>query len=294
MIGLKRGTVKLCEHEVQWEVEAQNTINRLKHILGDVIKDIQHVGSTSIISIKAKPIIDIALAVDDFNEILSFTKELELNGFFYRPNSQPSIKDQLLFSCGNFYEGTGDLQTHFVHVVRTNSMDWINYIYFRDYLNAKPSIAKEYEELKVSLAEQFSSENGRVGYLNGKHNFIIHTLRKALAESYLGKIVDIKINMPIGSVLSGHQNITYPINHGFLPNIFNSFGKELGIYLIGVDIPVEKYTAQIVGIVHRYNDDEDRLIAVPEGLSYTYSEIFEAIHFQEQYYKSELELYSHI
>ena len=50
MIGLKRGTVKLCEHEREWELEAENTINRLKQILGDVIKDIQHVGSTSILS----------------------------------------------------------------------------------------------------------------------------------------------------------------------------------------------------------------------------------------------------
>ena len=47
MIGLKRGTVQLCEHKKEWEIEAQNTIARLKEILGDVIKDIQHVGSTS-------------------------------------------------------------------------------------------------------------------------------------------------------------------------------------------------------------------------------------------------------
>ena len=292
MIGLKRGSVKLCDHEAQWEIEAQNTINHLKRILGNVIKDIQHVGSTSIPSIKAKPIIDIALAVDDFDEILSFTEELEADGFFYRPNSQPSVKNQLLFACGSFYTGAGDLQTHFIHVVRTNSMDWINYINFRDYLNDNPSIAKEYEDLKISLAALFSSENGRTDYLSGKHDFIVHTLRKALVKSYLGKKVDIKITMPIGSVLSGHPDIAYPINHGILPGVFNSLGKELGVYLIGVNIPVEKYTAQIVGIVHRCDDNEDKLVAVPEGLSYNYSEILEAIHFQEQYYKSKLELYN--
>ena len=76
MIGLKWGTVKLCEHEKEWEMEAQNIISRLKQILGNVIKDIQHVGSPSILSIKAKPIIDIAVAVDDFNDILRFEKEL--------------------------------------------------------------------------------------------------------------------------------------------------------------------------------------------------------------------------
>ena len=154
MLGLKRGTVKLCEHEKEWELEAQNTIARLKQILGNVIKDIQHVGSTSVISIKAKPIIDIAVAVDDFDDILRFENELKDNGFYYRPNAQPSLKNQLLFACGSFYEGTGDLQTHFIHVVRKNSMDWVNYINFRDYLNNTPSVAKEYEDLKVALSLQ--------------------------------------------------------------------------------------------------------------------------------------------
>ena len=92
MIGLKRGTVKLCEHEKAWEKEAQDTISRLKQILRNGIKDIQHVGSTSIQSIKAKPIIDIALAVDDFDDILGFEKELKDAGFYYRPNAQVTIK----------------------------------------------------------------------------------------------------------------------------------------------------------------------------------------------------------
>ena len=167
MIGLKRGTIKLCEHEKEWETEAQNTISRLKQILGNVIKDIQHVGSTSIRSIKAKPIIDIAVAVDDFDNMLRFEKELKDNGFYYRPNAQASVRGQLLFACGNFYEGTGDVQTHFIHVVRTNSMDWINYINFRDYLNNTPSVAKAYEALKISLALQAPIDNGREKYLKG-------------------------------------------------------------------------------------------------------------------------------
>ena len=87
MIGLKRGAVRLCEHEKEWEIEAQNTIFRLKAILGDVIEDIQHVGSTSIPSIKAKPIIDIAVAVDGFDDILAFEKELKAGGFHYRPKA---------------------------------------------------------------------------------------------------------------------------------------------------------------------------------------------------------------
>lgn len=183
MLGLKRGTVALCEHEKEWELEAQRTTSRLKKILGDVIKDIQHVGSTSILSIKAKPIIDIALAVDDFDDILAYEKELKEAGFYYRPQAQASIRGQLLFACGNYYDGTGDIQTHFIHVVLTNSMDWINYINFRDYLNQTPSAAKAYEDLKVSLAAQAPVDGGREKYLKGKHDFIVYTLRKACGGS---------------------------------------------------------------------------------------------------------------
>lgn len=290
MIGLKRGTVKLCEHEKEWEIEAQNTISRLSKILGNVAKDIQHVGSTSILSIKAKPIIDIAVAVDDFNDILAFEKELKDDGFYYRP--QVDLGEQLLFASGSFYEGTGDLQTHFIHVVRTNSMDWINYINFRDYLNSNPSVAKEYEELKVSLALQAPIDSGREKYLKGKHDFIVYTLRKALVKSYLGKTVSIKIDRPIGYV---HQKknytLTYPINYGYIPGVLGGDGEELDVYLLGVDIPVSEFTGIIIGIVHRHNDVEDKLVMAPEGTSFTVEEIADAVGFQEQYYQSEIELF---
>ena len=291
MIGLKRGTVQLCEHEKEWEIGAQDTIVRLKEILGDVIKDIQHVGSASILTIKAKPIIDIALAVDDFDDILAYEKQLKAAGFYYRPNEQASLRDQLLFACGNFYNGMGDLQTHFIHVVKTNSMDWINYINFRDYLNKTPSAAKEYEDLKVSLAQQIPVDSGREKYLKGKHDFIIYTLRKALVNSYLGKTVTIKIDRPIGYV---HQKknytLTYPINYGYIPGIIGGDGEELDVYLLGVDVPVSEFTGKIIGIVHRHNDVEDKLVMAPEGTSFTAEEIADAVRFQEQFYDSEIEV----
>ena len=288
MLGLKRGAVKLCEHEKEWEIEAQNTICRLKTILGNVIKDIQHVGSTSIPSIKAKPIIDIAVAVDRFDDILAFKKELKDAGFYYRPNSD--LGEQLLFAAGSVYDGTGDLQTHFIHVVLTNSMDWINYINFRDYLNSTPSVAKAYEELKVSLALQVPTDRGREQYLKGKHDFIVYTLRKALVKSFLGKTVDIKIDRPIGSNHPKHPGLIYPVNYGYIPHVLGGDGKELDVYLLGVDIPVKEYTARIIGIVHRHNDVEDKLVAAPEGFAFDQKQISEAVHFQEQYFESEIEV----
>lgn len=291
MIGLKVGAVELCQHEKEWETEAQNTIARLKQILGPVIKDIQHVGSTSIPSIKAKPVIDLAVAVDDFKDILRFEQALKDGGFYYRPGAQASVKNQLLFACGSFYEGTGDLQTHFIHVVRTNSMDWINYINFRDYLNSRPAAAKAYETLKESLARQAPAGSGRETYGLGKHDFIVHTLRKALVNSYLGKTVDLVIDRPLGSAHPKHPDLVYPVNYGYLPNVLGGDGEELDVYLLGVNVPVQKYTAPIIGIVHRHNDVEDKLVAAPEGMAFDADKISEAVRFQEQYYESEIEMY---
>ena len=289
MLGLKRGTVMLCDHEKEWESEAQRTIERLHDILGHVAKDIQHVGSTSIPSIKAKPIIDIAVAVENFDDILALESELKAAGFYYRPNSF-TRDTQILFACGNFYDGSGDLQTHFIHVVLWGSMDWINYINFRDYLNNNLSVAKEYESLKLSLAENAPVDKGREKYTSGKHNFIVYTLRKALVYSYLGKTVTLRMDRPIGSVHPSHADIIYPVNYGYIPNVFGGDGEELDVYLLGVDVPVREYTAEIIAIVHRRDDVEDKLVAAPVGITFTKAKIESAVRFQEQFHDSFIEI----
>ena len=173
MIGLERGTVRLCDHEIEWEAEAARTIDRLRGILGGVICGIEHVGSTSIKTIKAKPIIDIALAVENFEDILDYEAELLAQGFYYRPdNNTPT---QMLFACGDFYDGSGSLQTHFIHVVIYGSREWQDYLNFRDYLNTNPRVAKEYESLKIALSQTCS----RAEYTQSKADFIARILAEA-------------------------------------------------------------------------------------------------------------------
>ncbi len=290
MIGLKRGTVALCDHDAEWESEAERTIKVLKNILGEVICDIAHVGSTSIKSIKAKPIIDIAVAVESFDEVLMYEKRLEEFGFYYRP--AVDLKEQLLFACGSFYDKTGDKQTHFIHVVKKDSMEWINYINFRNYLNDNTDIAKQYEKLKLSLAEKNHVDSGREKYLAGKHEFITGTLRAALVKSYLGKTVRIEIDRPIGTPHPKHPGIIYPINYGCIPNVLSGDGEELDVYILGIDKRIEEgdsTTAKIIGIVYRKNDVEDKLVAAPEGMEFTAEEIERIIGFQEKFYDSYVE-----
>ncbi len=270
-------------HQKQWETEAQNTILRLKNILGDVVTDIAHVGSTSIPTIKAKPIIDIAVAVEDFDRVLTLEAELRDAGFYYRPDIHAW---QLLFASGSYYDGTGELQTHFIHVVRSGSREWVEYINFRDYLIANPDVAREYEALKESIASLPHIDRER--YTASKHDFIAKALRKALVYSYLEKVVDIVIDRPLGSVHPKYPELVYPLNYGYIPDVIGGDGEELDVYLMGVDTPVDKYTARVIAIVHRHN--EDKLVAVPVGMRFSEQEIKEAVGFQERFFDSEIEV----
>lgn len=118
--------------------------------------------------------------------------------------------------------------------------------------------------------------------------------REALKEferSYLGKTVEIGIDRPIGYVhVKGEKTLHYPINYGYIPDVIGGDGEELDVYLLGVDVPVEKYSCKIIAIVHRRNDCEDKLVGAPDGKCFTADEIAKAVHFQEKYYDSYVEL----
>ena len=123
-------------------------------------------------------------------------------------------------------------------------------------------------------------------FINQFHLKMTQQEREQLVTSYLGKTVTIEIDRPIGTVHPKHPDLIYPINYGYIPNVYGGDGEELDVYLLGVDTPQETYTAQIIGIVYRRNDVEDKLVAAPVGVKYTKEEIADAVHFQEQYYES--------
>lgn len=114
--------------------------------------------------------------------------------------------------------------------------------------------------------------------------------RRGLVRAYLGKTVTVGIDRPIGYIhRKKDRTLVYPINYGYIPGVLGGDGEELDVYLLGVDRPVEQFTARIIGIVYRRNDVEDKLIAAPDGVTFTVDEIYAAIRFQEQYYDSYVE-----
>lgn len=170
-IGLKRGTVVLEPHSDEWDVCAAETIAVLKEILGDDAVDIQHVGSTAVKGIAAKPIIDIVVGAEDFEKIRKHEKELHSAGIVFRGED---IEGQLLFVIGDFKK---DTRSHHIHVVKWNGEEWSNYINFRDYLNADRDAAREYSRLKKTLMKEYP--NNRLLYTEGKKKMIAGLLEQA-------------------------------------------------------------------------------------------------------------------
>lgn len=163
-IRIKRGTVQLEPHDKQWDEIAIQTIKTLKSILGDDAIDIQHIGSTAIPVIKAKPIIDIVVGVTDFERIMLHNEQLQKEGIFYRGSD---VEYQILYVMGDMEK---DIRTHHIHVVKWNGTEWKNYIYFRDCLNANENIALQYERVKEELESKYADD--RVAYTNGKQEMI--------------------------------------------------------------------------------------------------------------------------
>ena len=103
-------------------------------------------------------------------------------------------------------------------------------------------------------------------------------------KEYIGKTIKIKIDRKFGSKHPKHGFI-YPVNYGYVPNTISGDGEELDCYLLGVFEPVDKFEGKCIAIVHRLDDNDDKLIVVPSDKEYDDSAINALIEFQEQYFK---------
>lgn len=168
MLGLPKGIVKLEPHSKFWRQSFAAEAARIREAVGEYILAIEHVGSTSIGGIAAKPIIDMAVALKNLADGEKCIAPLENVGYEYR--GEHGI-------AGRFYFVKGEPRTHHLHMVAAGSDCWRSHLLFRDYLRASQAAAKEYERLKIDLAEKFPGD--RDAYLKGKRVFIENVLRFA-------------------------------------------------------------------------------------------------------------------
>ncbi|MGC9602495.1 MAG: inorganic diphosphatase [Minisyncoccia bacterium] len=108
------------------------------------------------------------------------------------------------------------------------------------------------------------------------------------ATDYLGKSVLVKIDRPLHSKHPKHGFI-YELNYGFIPDTCSPDGEELDAYVLSVTEPLETFTGKCIAVIHRTNDDDDKLVVIPEDIkNMTDEDIRAATNFQEQFFKSEI------
>ena len=110
-------------------------------------------------------------------------------------------------------------------------------------------------------------------------------MKEVNSKDYLGKTISIKIDRKLGSKHPKHGFI-YTVNYGYVPDTISGDGEELDAYLLGVFEPVEEYTGKVIAIIHRTNDNDDKLIVVDKNNNYTDDQIRALTEFQEQYFES--------
>lgn len=104
------------------------------------------------------------------------------------------------------------------------------------------------------------------------------------SKEYVGKKVHVKIDRKIGSSHPKHGFI-FPLNYGFIPNTISGDGEELDAYVLGVFQPVDEFEGKVIAVIHRTNDDDDKLVVCPEDKNYTDEQIEALTEFQEQWFK---------
>ena len=179
--GLKKGVLELMDYQDDYVKIYNIERDNLKDIYGYRIKQIDHVGSTAIIGIKSKPIIDILIQTDDLEEFKKFTEE-NVEGATYTVKKEPTMGGDYLIRK----EEDGKVKA-FIHVYKTGDMNGITSIMFRDYMNNHEEERKKYEALKMDLYEKYKGDSDRHNYTYGKVEYIKSVIAKALEEKKSSK-----------------------------------------------------------------------------------------------------------
>lgn len=177
-LGLQRGTVKLEPYRPEWRELFEAEKSALQKVLGDKFIATEHVGSTAIPDVKAKPILDLMLAIPDLEHWEWAQEPLTKLGYEFRRDFRKEQGHIL------FVKGPEENRTHYLKITELNSDFWTEHILFRDYLINNPQYRVEYQNLKEKL---FGEHGGnREPYTKGKEEFVRKILK---LTGFKGKIL---------------------------------------------------------------------------------------------------------
>jgi GrpB-like predicted nucleotidyltransferase (UPF0157 family) len=165
VLGVPPGTVRLHEYTPLWAELFRIEAAELRDALGALALDVEHVGSTAVPGLVAKPILDIAVAIRSYDMVPLCATALARLGYQYA--HWVELENDYTFE-------KGVERTHHVHLVEHGSRQWTDYLRFRDALRANLQLARDYERTKMELGARFCSD--RAAYTRAKADFIRHVL----------------------------------------------------------------------------------------------------------------------
>jgi GrpB-like predicted nucleotidyltransferase (UPF0157 family) len=158
------------EYSTAWPRLFKEEAERISASLNELQKTIEHIGSTAVPGLQAKPVIDIMIGVSSLEQADSCVPSIERTGYLYSPEHENSMPER------RYFERSGSEIYYHVHMVVFGSKFWKEHIFFRNYLRENPEALQQYAELKKELAEEF--RDNREAYTKGKAEFIQGILKR--------------------------------------------------------------------------------------------------------------------
>lgn len=167
--------VIITEYNPQWPAQYEEEKARILGLIGHKVVTIEHVGSTAVPGLGAKPIIDITVAVHRLADAEECIEPLISIGYEYVPSDRDSFPERRFF-----HKGSPGAWTHHIHMVELTSDFWERHRLFRDFLRSHPEVAGQYYQLKKELAAKYGED--REGYTEAKTPFIEPVVARARVE----------------------------------------------------------------------------------------------------------------
>lgn len=157
--------IVIVDYDPAWPVRAFAEMESIRAALGNRLASIEHIGSTSVPGLAAKPIIDLMVGLPTLADARACIPLLVTLGYTYMPEYEAEMPERRYFR-----KGTDEARTCHLHMVEIGSPFWVRHLAFRDALRADPALSAEYAGLKRRLAAQYGAD--RIGYTDAKTGFI--------------------------------------------------------------------------------------------------------------------------